>query len=1049
MRKFLLFGFLFFMVSTVFAQGGRITGKVTAKDDGSGLPGVTVQVKNTTQATSTDADGNYSLTVSSLSGTLVFRSVGFENQEVAISNRSIINVTLGSDENFLSEVVVTGYGNFAKNKFAGAATILKASDVVENTAVGSFTHTLQGRAPGVLVNSGSGQPGSNATIRIRGEQSIAGAGAQPLYVLDGVPIDAGTFYAMNPNDFETMTILKDANAAAMYGARGGVGVVVITTKQGKAGKTQYTARFQSGITSPPDFSRLNLMSSSELLAYEERIGLMGGNASSVPGWLYSRKNPANANKTEAELAAFDAELQKRRDINTDIADLLFRTGKSNMYEVAASGGTEKVRFYASGNFFDQQGIDLTSGLKRYTGRYNLTNTGKKVSFTWNNLLAYSERKNAVGDLLGNSAANPFQMIYRGKPYDNPYLPDGTLNSGAGGTNLNLKSLANVLERNNSSSDRHNQMKLNSGLTVTYDITDELTFRNVFGIDASNTLRESYINPGTYSGSLVTIGQNGLAREASYIGAELINTSSLTYTKTLNEDHSFKVGGFFEGIRGYNKGSGFLLYNLNPALLHTGQGATALPTNGALTMPQNASSARSGYGIRSYFATGEYSFSDRISLNANIRRDGTSRIMNEANNEVTTWSVGGVWNITNESFMSNISAVSNARLRASYGTVPNIGSIALGAYNMSAGIGAGAASFAIPNYAGTQLPGFTSTTYLGSTIPGLAPSSPGNSNYKIERIQKLNIGLDLGLFKDRLSIALDVYQNKTIDLFVSQPLSSTTGFNTLDINAGQMSNKGFELAINGDIFKTKDLRISAGFNHAMNINNIDDLGLVEEYFLGTFVIRKGLPYGTHYTYNYLGADPATGKPTYETAPDENGNTTSTTDFSQAGQFAKFGTFQPKHMGGFNLDVSYKGFFVSSLFSYQFDVVRSNNTRNWITDGTIGYASAVNQSRELIDNQWLQPGDQKFFPSPLYAKNFTSSDLEDARFLRFRELKVGYALPSSIVGENKFIKGVSVYANFFNLAIWSPWRGVDPEDNNNISLVEYPNPRMAVFGIDLKL
>jgi TonB-linked SusC/RagA family outer membrane protein len=1033
MMKILSFIISLALSTTAMAQQLRVSGKITSSDDGSPMPGVTVQVVGTNTFAQTNDEGSYTINATA-NGKLSFSFIGFAKQEISINGRSTINVSLEPDASMLEEVVATGYGTATRNKFAGAATIL-GKEITENKPVGSFTQILQGRAPGVLVNSGSGQPGANATITIRGVQSIQGAGAQPLFVIDGVPTDASTFYSLNPNDFESITILKDANSTAIYGARGGVGVVVITTRQGKAGTTEYTARIQTGFTAPPDFSRLNLMSSSELLDYEERIGLMTNTGTLMPGWYYSRKNPANASKTEQELLAFDQELQKRRNTNTDIADLLFRTGVTTSYELNASGGNERLRYFASGSYFNQEGIDKTSGLRRFAARYNLNSSGKRLNIIWNNTLGYAERTNAVGDLYGNSTLNPFQMIYRAKPYDNPYLADGTLNFGGGGTNLNLKTLANLLERSQSTRDLNKQMKYNTGLTLSYDITKDLTLRNVFGLDASNTLYETYIDPGTYSGSTQTY-QNGWAREGTGIRAELINTTSLTYAKKINIDNSFSVSGYYEAIRGYNKGLGFQLYNLNPALLNTGQGNTPLPTNGAATMAQNASSARSGYGIRSFFATAEYNYKDKFIINGIARRDGTSRIQNSANNEITTWSAGLVYNIGSENFVKNIDAISSARLRVNYGTVPNIGSISASSY--------GVVATSVPNYAGSQLPAFGSTSYVGSTLPGLSPTSPGNPNLRIERIQKLNFGLDLKMFRDRATLAVDVYQNKTIDLFVRQPLSSTTGFGSLDINAGTMTNKGVEIMAGVDVIKNRDLLVSVGFNHAINNNKIVDLGLVDEYFLGTFVIRKGLPYGSHYTYHYLGADKETGRPTYET-PDGG----VTTDLAQAGQFAKWGTYLPKHVGGFNLDVRYKGFSIGSQFSYQFHVTRSNNVRNWITDGTAGYASAVNQSRELIDNQWSKPGDDKFFPSPAYAKNFTSSDLEDARFLRFRNLNIAYQIPGIRLGEKGYFKGANVYVQFHNLAIWSPWRGVDPEDNNNISLVEYPNPRMMVFGIDLKL
>jgi hypothetical protein len=324
---------------------------------------------------------------------------------------------------------------------------------------------------------------------------------------------------------------------------------------------------------------------------------------------------------------------------------------------------------------------------------------------------------------------------------------------------------------------------------------------------------------------------------------------------------------------------------------------------------------------------------------------------------------------------------------------------------------------------------------------LAPSTPGNPNLKIEYIQKTNLGLDFAFWNNRARFNIDAYKNLTVDMFVSQPLSGTTGFSSLNINAGKMSNKGIEVIAKVDVIKNKDFGLTLGWNHSMNKNKIEDLGLVSEYFLGTFVIRKGLPYGSHYTYNYLGSDPTTGAPLYE-APD--GSTTN--DIAKAGNFAKFGNYLPVHQGGFDFEVHYKSFSISGLFTYQFDVVRSNNTRNWITNPQ--YGSLLRVSRELIDNQWQAPGDVKFFQASKYNRGFTSSDLEDAKFLRFRNLVVAYQLPQ-IKGPNgkPLFAGGKLYAQGQNLKVWSPWRGMDPEDNNNISLNEYPNPSMFTLGLDI--
>lgn len=1048
MRRFLtlVLGMLL-LSSQLLAQTRTISGKVS---DAAGAPiaGASVQVKNTNVGTVTKEDGSFSLNAPANARTLVVSAVGQASQEVSIGGGNNLSISLqaGNQQNMQEVIVSTGYTRERRSQFAGAATVL-GGRAVETVPVGSFEQALQGRAPGMLVNSGSGQPGSSASVTIRGVQSIQGAGAQPLYVIDGVPMPAFDFQTINPNDFESITVLKDANSAALYGARGGTGVIVITTKKGRTGTTNFQFRTQMGVTAPPDFSRLNLMNTSEILQYEERIGLLGA-TTNTPGWVYSLKNPANASLPATSPAGdpyaksqarYTAILDSVRGINSNWSDILFRKGLSQTHELNMSGGTEKTRFYVSGSYFDQQGIDLGSSLRRYTTRFNLEHTANKLTVALNTTAGFSRTALSEGEWLGNSPRNPFQMIYRAKTYENPYKADGTLNFGAS-TSLNLKQVANLLEGIQNSTWRNNQMKANASLTLSYALLPSVTLRNTVGLDVASDNIQRFVKANSYVGTLsVTqpFGTQypGLDVEANNTRSQIINTSSAIYSKRFAEKHEVEAGAYFEIVKANQKAFGFSLYNLDPRLNETGQGAGTLPVGTSTTYPQYGTSAKTAFGIRSYFATGRYTYDDKYTVNANIRRDGTSRIVNPANREITTWSAGLMWNAMKESFMADQKILSDLRVRATYGIVPNIGSIATSSYGI-AGI------TSVTNYQGPQIPSFGTTSYAGSSLTGLVPTSPGNANLEIERIHKTNIGVDFGVWRNRARFTVDLYKNKTVDLFVRQPLSATTGFASLDINAGVMTNKGFEVTANVDVIKGRDFNLALGVNHSMNINKIEDLGLVNEYFLGTFVIRKGLPYGTHYTYNYLGGDPATGAPMYET-PD--GKTT--TDIAKAGQFAKFGTYLPKHVGGFNADIRYKGFSVSALFSYQFDVVRSNNTRNWITRGTAGYHASVNASRELLTMQWQKPGDNALFQSPLYDRGFTSSDLEDAKFLRFRNLNIAYNIPKISIGGTQVIKGARVYVQGQNLAIWSPWRGVDPEDNNNISLNEYPNPKTFVAGVDI--
>lgn len=1025
---------LLLCIMQVFAQDKTVTGKVTDEKDGSPLPGVSVTVKGTTVGTVTGSDGTYRLSVPGSAKTLVFTFVNYETREFTIAGKSTINVGLGSLEKNLQEVVVTGYSREKKGQFTGAATTLSAK-VVETVPVGAFDQALQGRAPGMLVNSGSGQPGSSATIRIRGVQSISGAGAQPLFVIDGVPMPAFDMATINPNDFESITILKDAGAAAIYGARGGTGVIVITTKRGKAGQTNFTYRTQVGFTQPPNPNKFNMMNTREILQYEERLGL-AGLSSTGPGWAYSKLNPSYATANATEQARRDRLLDSFSRINMNYFDLLFRQGLSQNHEINVTGGNSATRYFLSAGYFDQKGIDSKSRLRRYTTRFNLDNTVGKLNIQFNTLVGYSITNWNEGSWYGNSTRNPFQMVWRAKPYENPYGPDGKLLYGAH-TALVPRQIGNLIEGANNSEWTENQLKINSGLTLTYKILPFLTAKNVLGVDIATEFSQRYIRANSYVGSLVSPLNSGSNSEVFRQRTNLVNTSSLVFNKRFNR-HEVEVGAYFEAVRAFNKGMGFQLFNLDPRIDGTGQNAGTQPTGA-----NYASSAKSGYGIRSYFATGRYTLDGKYTVTANIRRDGTSRILSPDNREITTWSAGFIWDAIKEDFLINQNILSDLKLRGSYGLVPNIGAIPTAGYGIS-----GQGIYTITNYLGPQLPTFSANNgFLNtglSVVTGIAPTGPGIANLQIEYIQKYNIGVDMAFWKNRARLSLELYRNNTIDMFVSQPLPANSGFggSSLDINAGTMSNKGIEAQYAVDIVKNKDFDLTIGGNHAININKIEDLGLVNEYPVGTFIIKKGLPYGTHYTQHYLGADPATGAPMYEKL-----DGTTTTNFSEAGLFHKFGTFLPKHVGGINADFRYKRISVSALFSYQFDVTRYNNTENWTTRGTPGYHNAVNANKKLLTEQWQKPGDVKYYQGPQYDRQFTSSDVHNAKFMRFRNLNIAYQIPELNINGLRLVKSARFYVQGQNLFIWSPWRGLDPEDDNNISLQEFPNPRAFVVGLDI--
>jgi TonB-dependent SusC/RagA subfamily outer membrane receptor len=500
-------------------------------------------------------------------------------------------------------------------------------------------------------------------------QSVTAAFAQPLYVVDGVPLAAGSFQTLNPNDFESITVLKDASAASQYGSRAGAGVIVITTKKGKKGTTNIQYRTQLGFTERPQATNFDIMNTGEILSYEERIKATG-----TPGWTYGKSNPAYAglpatspagNPYAASKARYDFVLDSMGNINTNTMDIFYRQGFSQLHELNLSGGAEKTNFYLSGSYFDQEGTDMRAYLKRYTARFNIEHVADKLTVQFNTAAGWSKIDQSEGEWYGNSTRNTFQMSWRAKPYENPYKADGTPNFGAS-TGLSQKTIGTAIEGTENSTWTQTQIKINSGLTIMYRILPSLTFKNVFGVDVNDDRYQRWIKPDSYIGSLQTFGK-GYDIEAYRITSQFINTSSLVYAKRFGVN-DLEVGGYFEAIRTYQKALGFTLYNLDPRLPLTGQGAGALPVaSGQTTYPQTSSSAKSGYGIRSFFGTGRYSYDNKYTINGTIRRDGTSRILNPENKEVTTWSVGFVWNAISENFINEQKWLSDLKLRLSYGS----------------------------------------------------------------------------------------------------------------------------------------------------------------------------------------------------------------------------------------------------------------------------------------------------------------------------------------------------------------------------------------------
>lgn len=996
---------LYVPISYSFAQSRTIVGKVRSAIDQSPIAGASVSVKGSGTATSTDAHGNYSIIAQA--GTLIFSSIGYEKREIMIGDRATLTVDLNRLESNLSEVIVTGYGNQNRSTFAGSAAKVTDKEIT-GIPMPTFDQLLQGRAAGLYVTAGSGQPGASARVTIRGIGSISGTTA-PLYILDGVPIESGQFSTINPNDLATVDVLKDAAATAIYGSRGSNGVIVLNSKRGAAGAITFGASSQFGISNRtrPKFEVLN---SAQRIQFEEEVGLEN-NRNIGPGWYLSEKNPANADLSAADKASNKAILDSLRNANVDWTDIFFRQGRYQQHEVNASGGGENLRFYSSANYLNQEGIALYSSLERYTFRNNLDFSNKRFSASLNTSFGYSQSRSIANENT-TSILNPFAAVYYALPYEQPYVDGKLINSGnlaeAPYDILDYREGSDALERTQNSAYRNNQLKGTINARLKYQITDGLNVNTLLGIDFRETKNSSFVNPDSYSGRVQT-GRQGLFGEGLIRNFQLVSSTGLQYAKTIDDRHEVDVQGIFELTRQRYRAFNYTGYGINPKLPETPVGVTPGSASGFIP---TVGGQRTENLLVSLIGIARYTLDKKYSLNASYRYDGTSTIP-DVNRWKGFYSLGANWNIKQESFFVDNSWLDGLRIRASYGLT---------------------ASPFSSNF--SYLSTYGNTRYAGVT--GIFPSTPGNAGYDWEYTRQADIGVEAEFWGNRIRTIIDVYNKDTENLFIDQSLSSTAGFSTLSVNAGSLYNRGLELDLQVDVIRNANLTWTFGSNFNLNKNKITDLGDVSEFISGTSIIRVGLPIGSHYIPKWGGVDPETGNPQYY-----NQDGTLTTTYDRTSQsVAEFGSYQPKFQGGFNTSISYNGIQVGAFFTFADQVTRFNNEDYFNENASFGTS---NQSTLVLD-RWRQAGDITNIQRYGSVRQFSSKDLQDASYIRFRNLNVSYSLPKSILQQSSFIQRAQLTFQAQNLFTWTSWRGFDPEDNNNIAAFEYPNARTYTFGLN---
>lgn len=913
----------------------------------------------------------------------------------------------------LDEVAITGYSPATRRQYTGAVSTIPGS-AINNIPMASFDQLLQGRAAGLYVASGSGQPGAAARVLIRGQATYGGT-VSPLYVVDGIAVESGVFMSMNPADFESVTVLKDANATALYGSRGANGVIVINTKRGKAGDISLRFNTQHGFSQPAR-NHFDMMSTEERLRFEEEVGQETGRTIGA-GWTFSPLNPANASLPASTKTRYAAILDSMRHINTDWQDqFLRRAAPYHEYELSASGGSESIRFYSSASYLKQEGIVKRSGLERYSFRTNLDVRTKRFSAAINTAVGYTNNS-LIESENTSSGPNPIAALYYALPYEAPYVNGVLMHSGnkkqLGGA-FDTREGSNAIERMENSTYKVNQLKGMISTDLKYYFTDWLYASSNLGFDYRENVETRTIRPGSFSGGQDGVpGKQGMHREEMIRYYQFTATTGLTFDRTLQEKHRLTAGAFYEFNRIKYSNMAVTGYGITPGLDGTLSGVT--PGSALNSFIPQVGGRKTGSALISLVGLARYLYDDKYSLNLSYRRDGSSSLP-EKNRWHGFYSVGAGYDLGKESFMQDISWVNTLRVRSSYGS-----SAAPSAQNFAYASGYGA------------------SRYDGA--PAIVPTSAGNAEFNWEYTNTFNTGLDIELLNRRIRLVADWYNRSTKGLFLEEQLSQTSGFTSRPINAGTIRNRGVEADLSGDIIRTENLTWTAGFNIAFNKNRVTNLGGTNEFTVGTYILRVGLPVNSHYIVKWGGVDPQTGKAFYY---DRNGNPTSSYNVATQ-SVADFGSTEPRYNGGFYTRLTWKGFSANVFFTYAQDFLRYNAIEVYTLNNNSFAAS--NQSRRWLD-RWRKPGDVTDIQSFSDRRNYTSRDLQDASYVRLRNAKLSYNIPAELLKPTQFLRQATVYLQGQNLLTFTEWDGLDPEDNNGNAFFEYPSPRTITAGVSIQ-
>ena len=1017
---------IMFVLAAVLAQAQKVSirGKVTDASDGSPLPGVSILEKGTTNGTSTDSQGVFNLQVGQ-GATLAFSFIGFQAQEVAVGSQSVIDISLKAESTTLTDVVVIGYGTIEKRDVTGSIASVNNKDFKDQPTT-NVAGNLQGKMAGVNITNASGTPGAGLLVSIRGASN-------PLYVVDGVPMlsesnssiatsfdtegnvvgngqNISSIADINPNDIESVEVLKDASAAAIYGARAANGVILITTKRGKAGKTKMNFSGYTGIQQPA--RKIKFLNSAEFvdLIEEARTNDLA---------LYNADNTVFGEDFDPSVLTDDLNYSADGQ-NTVWLDEILKSAPVRNYELSASGGDNKTRFYAGGSYFDQDGIVLNSGFKRLSTRVNVDHQATdRLTLGVNFSASHSRNRRSFND-------NTYTGIITNALGASPLMPARDQNGNYSDYtlyNVNWLSDNPVLSANEIRAFTTSNRLIGS-VFGELKLSDNLKFRSSWSTDFSDVKDDQFFSPITADASAVS----GKAYTSDFQQLTWLNENIFTYEKHWGASSLNAIAGYtmqetkstFTSLSGQGFPAGSGLENLSSAAVITKGTATG-----------------TSFGLVSYLGRVNADIQGKYLFSATVRTDGSSRFSrNDRYGVFPSASVG--WRISREDFFGQGNTLTDLKVRASYGVT---GDQEIGNFQNI--------SFWQPG------------RYLG--LSGLRPRNLADPNLTWQSNKSFNVGVDFEFFRGRLSGSVDYFKSNKTNLLSNDIIPGTTGFATITRNRGDIENRGWEFALNSVNVSTDRVRWNTTFNISFIKNEIKDITndglLVSAYsdISPTHVLQIGQPLGTFWAVKYAGVDPDNGDALFYNA---NGDKVPAGEVSNDdAQIA--GKAIPDFFGGLNnsLNVGNWDFMLATQFNVGnsiYNLIKATYLNmGWSNEGGLDQVYA-NNSVEVRD-RWKKPGDKTNVPrasfiNQNYVENSTQF-IEDGSFFRFRTLSAGYTFKPK---DRNWFSSIRVYGQVQNLYVITKYTGFDPEVSSTgssdprtagVDYGAYPQPRTWMFGFNL--